>query len=110
VSSVRRSAHESILFAKVTQVLMLREHLSGTPNIWARHGDAGLRSRRHAGARLSYFDGKYIRVRRPRHGHELREKLENGVMQLYCVDSVDEEALYNNGRSSARPHRAPHTV
>jgi len=53
----------------------------------------------HAGTPVLVFPtsmGKYFEYEDRGMVSELSHKLENGVMQLYCVDSVDEEALYNN--------------
>src|SRR5712672_1091085 len=53
----------------------------------------------HAGTPVLVFPtsmGKFFEYEDRGMVAELSEKLENGVMQLYCVDSVDEEALYNN--------------
>src|SRR5438046_5550642 len=53
----------------------------------------------HAGTPVLVFPtsmGKFFEYEDRGMVTELSEKLETGVMQLYCVDSVDEEALYNN--------------
>lgn len=57
----------------------------------------------HAGAKVLVFPTRYARF----HEYEnlriveaLRPKLESGQLQLFCVDSVDEETFYN---SAAHP-------
>ncbi|WP_461149159.1 esterase family protein [Spirosoma pulveris] len=58
----------------------------------------------HAGARVLVFPtrrGRFYEYESFGMADTLAEKIENGWLQLYCVDSVDNESVYNR---SAHPH------
>lgn len=51
----------------------------------------------HAGAKVLVFptrDGHFYEYENMRMTEVLRHKIENGELQLFCVDSVDEESFY----------------
>ena len=51
----------------------------------------------HAGARVIVFptrDGRFFDYENWRMVEALREKIERGLLQLYCIDSIDRESLY----------------
>ncbi len=80
------------------------------PPAGAGYGAAGLRARRRADGGLSDLAGAILRVRRPRHDRGHRHKIDNGEIQLYCLDSVDAESWYNRAVPPALADRASRAV
>jgi esterase/lipase superfamily enzyme len=66
----------------------------------------------HAGARVLVFPtrcGRFYDYEDFGMLHSIRERIENGWMQLYCVDSIDHESFYcrdSHPRERVRRHQA----
>ena len=91
------STDKSILFREPDTLLMQREHHKWYSEHLGREMEMLVFG--HAGTPVLVFPtsmGKFFEYEDRGMIDVLGEKLHNGVMQLYCVDSVDEEALYNN--------------
>ncbi len=66
---------------------------------WSKHlaRDMELLVFGHSGAKVLVFPtrgGRFFEYENMRMVEQLREKIENGHLQLFCVDSIDTESLY----------------